>query len=62
MLATTDAAGVLARAQAAGVPARLLGSTGGALLTLPDGDTISLAELRRLHEAFLPAWMDGRAS
>jgi phosphoribosylformylglycinamidine synthase len=62
VLATTDAAGVLARAQAAGVPARLLGSTGGAMLTLPDGDTISLAELRRLHEAFLPAWMDGRAS
>ena len=62
VLATTDAAGVLARAQAAGVPARLLGSTGGAMLTLPDGDTISLPELRRLHEAFLPAWMDGRAS
>jgi phosphoribosylformylglycinamidine synthase II len=62
VLATEDAAGVLARAQAAGVPARPLGSTGGALLTLPDGDTISLAELRRLHEAFLPAWMDGRAS
>ena len=62
VLACTDAAGVLARAQAAGVPARLLGSTGGAMLTLPDGDTISLAELRRLHEAFLPAWMDGRES
>jgi phosphoribosylformylglycinamidine synthase len=62
VLATTDSAGVLARAQAAGVPARLLGSTGGAMLTLPDGDTISLPELRRLHEAFLPAWMDGRAS
>lgn len=62
VLATEDAAGALARAQAAGVPARLLGSTGGAMLTLPDGDTISLPELRRLHEAFLPAWMDGRTS
>jgi phosphoribosylformylglycinamidine synthase len=62
VLATADAAGVLARAQAAGVPARLLGSTGGAMLTLPDGDTMSLAELRRVHEAFLPAWMDGRTS
>jgi phosphoribosylformylglycinamidine synthase len=62
VLACGGATALLARAQAAGVPARRLGSTGGAMLTLPDGDTISLAELRRLHEAFLPAWMDGRAS
>jgi phosphoribosylformylglycinamidine synthase subunit PurL len=59
VLATADASGLLARAREAGVPARRIGASGGASLTLPDGDTISLAELRRLHEAFLPAWMDG---
>jgi phosphoribosylformylglycinamidine synthase subunit PurL len=62
ILATADAATLLARAASEGVPARRIGSSGGASLTLPDGDTISLAELRRLHESFLPAWMDGTAS
>jgi len=59
ILATADSAGLLGRAAAAGVPAQRIGASGGALLTLPDGDTISLAELRRLHEAFLPGWMYG---
>ncbi len=62
ILATSDPAALLARAAAAGVPARRIGGSGGTSLTLPDGDTISLAELRRLHESFLPAWMDGTAS
>ncbi len=62
VLATAHAAGLLARAASAGIPARRIGSSGGASLTLPDGDTISVAELRRLHEAFLPGWMDGPAS
>ena len=34
---------------------------GGEDLTLPDGDTISLAALRAAHERFFPAWMDGPA-
>jgi phosphoribosylformylglycinamidine synthase len=35
-----------------------IGTSGGKDLTLPDGGTISVDELRRLHEAFFPAWMD----
>jgi phosphoribosylformylglycinamidine synthase subunit PurL len=62
LLATADAAGILVRAAACGVPARRIGSSGGNSLTLPDGDTISLPELRHLHEAFLPGWMDGQAN
>jgi len=61
VLATADAEGLLARAAAAGLPARRIGAAEGTSLTLPDGDTISLVELRRLHEAFLPTWMEGRA-
>ena len=61
VLATDQAAAILARAAAAGVPATRLGVSGGVSLTLPDAGTISVAELRRLHEAFLPAWMDGES-
>jgi phosphoribosylformylglycinamidine synthase II len=61
VLATDQAAGILARAGAAGIPAARLGVSGGVSLTLPDAGTISVAELRRLHEAFLPAWMDGES-
>ena len=59
LIATTNAEAILARAAAANIPAQRIGTSGGTTLTLPDGDTISIAELRRLHEAFLPTWMDG---
>ena len=59
VLALPDASALLAAAQAAGVPAVRLGRTGGQDLTLPDGNTISLATLRATHEQFFPAWMDG---
>ena len=58
IVAVRDAAGLLAAAKAAEVPASLLGRTGGAHLTLPGGATISVDALRRAHERFLPAWMD----
>jgi hypothetical protein len=35
-----------------------IGQTGGADLTLPDGDTISLATLRAEHERFFPSLME----
>ena len=57
--AVRDRAGFLAAAAAADVPATLLGRTGGRRLTLPGGATISIDALRRAHERFLPAWMDG---
>ena len=59
LIATTNAPALLARAAAANIPAKQIGTSGGTTLTLPDGDTISLAELRQLHESFLPTWMDG---
>ncbi len=58
VLAVADGAALLAAAQAAGIPARLLGRTGGEGLTLPDGATISLATLRSAHERFFPALME----
>ena len=59
VLAVEDAADLLAAAAAAGVPAALLGVSGGGDLTLPSGDTISLARLRAVHEQTLPSLMGG---
>ena len=58
VVAVVEASGLLARAEAAAVPARRLGRSGGTGLTLPDGATISIERLRRAHEAFFPAFMD----
>jgi phosphoribosylformylglycinamidine synthase len=60
LLTTPDAAAFLARAQAAGVPARSIGTTGGASLTLAAAGTISVSELRQAHEGWLPNYMSGR--
>jgi phosphoribosylformylglycinamidine synthase len=57
VLAAPDAAALLAAAQAAGIPARRLGRSGGGDLVLPDGGSISLATLRDAHERFLPTLM-----
>jgi phosphoribosylformylglycinamidine synthase len=56
--ATSDAAGLIQAAQAAGVPAARLGRVDGADLTLPDGTPISLRRLAEAHGRFFPAWMD----
>ncbi len=45
-------------AEAAGIPAVRLGTSGGQDLTLPDGGTISIAALRIAHERFFRSWMD----
>ena len=57
VLALTDPDALLVAARAAGVPAQLLGVSGGDGLTLPGQPTISLQSLRDAHEAFFPAWM-----
>jgi phosphoribosylformylglycinamidine synthase len=62
VLAVADSAALLQAAAAAGVPAMRIGQSGGGDLTLPDGDTISLATLRAAHERFFPAWMDAPAA
>jgi phosphoribosylformylglycinamidine synthase len=57
VLTTNDPAAVIARLGAAGVPVRRLGTTGGDSLTVEGADAISTAELRRINEAWLPAYM-----
>jgi phosphoribosylformylglycinamidine synthase II len=57
LLATTLPEEVLAAAALAGVPAHRLGTTGGAALTVSPANAISLEELRRLNEAWLPGYM-----
>jgi phosphoribosylformylglycinamidine synthase len=56
----TAAARVLARAEAAGVPIRVLGTTGGDALTLAGERPILVAKLRDSFESWLPAYMSGR--
>jgi phosphoribosylformylglycinamidine synthase len=55
--AVTDAPALLAAATSANIQALHIGRAGGSDLTLPDGDTISLARLRAEHARFFPEWM-----
>ena len=57
ILATPDPQGVLARAKAAGIPALIIGVTGGDALTVTGAGAISTSELKRIHEAWLPNYM-----
>ncbi len=57
VVATTEPDAFLAAAKAAGVPATRLGITGGDTLTVTGAGAISTAELRRVNEAWLPAYM-----
>jgi phosphoribosylformylglycinamidine synthase len=59
LVAVPDAADFVRQAEAAGIPAARIGTSGGQDLTLPDGGTISIAALRAAHERFFPSWMDG---
>lgn len=48
---------LLAAAKSAGIPAIVVGTTGGAVLTMGDGNSISLSDLRNAHENWLPDYM-----
>ena len=61
VLAVRDGEALLAAARKAGVPARILGRSGGGDLVLQGGSSISVARLAAAHEATLPALMDGGA-
>ena len=61
LLVVEDADRVLQDAAAAGVPAVLAGITAGDTLTLNGANPISLSDLRRTHEGWLPAFADGAA-
>jgi phosphoribosylformylglycinamidine synthase II len=58
ILAVPDSAGLVRTAEAAGIPAVRIGTSGGQDLTLPDGGTISVKALRAAHERFFPDWME----
>jgi phosphoribosylformylglycinamidine synthase len=58
LLAVPEAAALIRLADAAGIPAMRIGTSGGQDLTLPDGGTISVQALRSSHERFFPTWMD----
>ena len=58
LLATNDPDVLVARAGAAGVPARILGRTGGERVCL-GASGVALAELRATHESGFPRLMDG---
>ncbi len=57
-----EAERILAEAKAAGVPAVVIGTTGGDALTLGAETPISLQTLRTAHENWLPDYMAGRAA
>jgi phosphoribosylformylglycinamidine synthase II len=52
---------VVAEAKAAGVPAQLIGKTGGSELALPGEAAVSIAALHKTHESWLPDYMAGKA-
>jgi len=53
------AEGIMARARAAGVPVRLIGTTGGQALTLRGDRPILVATLCQSFESWFPAYMGG---
>jgi phosphoribosylformylglycinamidine synthase subunit PurL len=57
VLAVPEAGIVIRAAEAAGLPAARIGTSGGRDLTLPDGATISVAALRDAHARFFRSWM-----
>jgi phosphoribosylformylglycinamidine synthase len=57
LIATAEPEAVTRLAEAAGVPVRRLGTAGGDTLTVESAGAISTAELRRINEAWLPAFM-----
>jgi phosphoribosylformylglycinamidine synthase subunit PurL len=49
---------ILVAARAGGVPARVVGTVGGAALTLSGAGAISVSELKAANEAWLPGYMN----
>ncbi len=60
-VAEKRAAAILADAKSAGVPARIIGTTGGGDLVLPNGDTVMVAQLRNAHDALVSALHERRS-
>ena len=56
-----SAADILYEAGAIGIPAVMLGVTGGDALILPGRQAISVKQLKAAHEAWLPNYMTGKS-
>ena len=54
-----EADAVVERARLLALPARIIGRIGGAELRLPGEEPLQLAELRDIHESWLPRYMSG---
>jgi phosphoribosylformylglycinamidine synthase len=59
LVATAAGEALLAAAEAAGVPARIVGEAGGEALAVPGLFSLSLAGLAEAHEGWLPRYMGG---
>ncbi|MGX1786318.1 phosphoribosylformylglycinamidine synthase subunit PurL [Bosea sp. NPDC055332] len=61
-LPASTAEAIVAEAKAVGVPAQIIGKTGGSELALPGEAAVSIAALRKTHESWLPDYMAGKAA
>ena len=52
---------LLNRAKTMGIPTAIIGTTGGAALTVTGCNAISLATLAQGHESWLPRYMGGQS-
>jgi len=59
IIAVDDPGSFEAVAATAGIPVTVIGTSGGADLSLPGGTTISVESLRQRHESWLPDYMGG---
>ncbi|MDP2698360.1 phosphoribosylformylglycinamidine synthase subunit PurL [Thalassospira sp.] len=59
IVATRDPDSVLNAAITANVPAAIIGQAGGNVISVEGKDAVSLADLRKAHEDWLPSMMDG---
>jgi phosphoribosylformylglycinamidine synthase len=57
VVATKNADAVLAKAKEAGIPAAVIGKTGGSEVKLAGVGAVSLSSLKSAHEAWLPTYM-----
>jgi len=60
IIATAEPKTLEARAAAAKVPLRRIGTTGGEVISLDGESAITVSALKAAHEAWLPAYMAGR--
>ena len=58
LIATGTADQVLADAEKAGVPAVVIGHSGGASLIVKDLVSLELSDIKTAHEGWLPAYMN----